>query len=532
MLYTILAMQTSSMVNMLVYYVCKLPFMRKLIPMNFYANRKMKKMIATLVWIIILVGRFVLSTAYVGLILYLPVVQFGETLSGEAQLQQFIHLFFLISFVVSGVSSAAMLEPKRGKYIAIKLMRMSPVRYMKTILSYKYVMYFVYLLPPLLLFGSILGGSVTQLVWLTLSATLWRVLWEYLHLKLFVKMSIVLIRKTLLVWLVVIFGYAAAYLPLLFQSIPITGAIVSSFPVMTLILAVGLFAAIQLARYPDYRSVVDAATKRDDPLLNIGQMVTDVNKASVESKDRDYVTVEKDADKLQSKKGYAYLNALFFARHRSLINRPVNIRFAIIGIIGLAGVIGSLTFDQMADFLKTNWGVAIPALVLIMLYLSVGEKMCKALFYHCDLSLLRYTFYQKASFQHFRIRLYKVMGQNISIGAVLGATLTLNILAAGGEVFSQDVLALWICTLSLSVFFSIHHLFMYYIFQPYTSELNVKNPYYHMVSIVVGAACGLSLFIRIPSHIFTIFVLALTLLYFILAFSLIRKVGSRTFRVR
>lgn len=531
-LYTLLAIQTSSMINVLVYYVRKLPLVRKLITSNFYANHKTKKRIAALVWIFIILGRFMLSTAYVGLLLYLPVVQLGEALSEETQLHQFIHLFFLISFVVSGVSSATMLEPKRGKYIAIKLLRMSPVRYMKTILSYKYVMYFVYLLPALLWFGSTLGGSMTQLVLLTVAATLWRVLWEYLHLKLFEKTNIILIKKTAIVWLVVIVGYAVAYLPLVFQSIPIAGSILYSFPTMIVIIAAGLFAAIQLARYPGYRAVVDNATKRDDPLLNIGQMVTDANKTSVSSKDSDYLSSLNDSDKHKSKEGYAYLNALFFARHRSLINRPLNIRLAIIGILGVVGVIGTLMFEQMAVFLSTNLGVLFPILVLTMLYLSVGEKMCKAIFYNCDLSLIRYTFYRKASIQHFRIRLYKVMGQNISIGATLGAVLTLIFLIAGGEIFSQDVFMIWICILTLSIFFSIHHLFMYYIFQPYTTELNVKNPYFQIVNIVVGIASGLSLFIRVPSNIFTLIVFTFTLLYFIITLNLIGKYGSRTFRVK
>src|SRR5690606_29962928 len=140
-LYNLLAIQTSTIINVLVYYVRKLPFIRKLISTNFYANHSAKKSIAIIVWIFIILAKFALSAAYVGLILYLPVVQFGGMLSKEAQLQQFIHMFFLISFIVSGVSSAAMLEPKRSKYIAIKLLRMSPVRYMKTTLSYKYIMF-------------------------------------------------------------------------------------------------------------------------------------------------------------------------------------------------------------------------------------------------------------------------------------------------------------------------------------------------------------------------------------------------------
>ena len=105
-----------------------------------------------------------------------------------------------------------------------------------------------------------------------------------------------------------------------------------SLPVCIVITAGGLFAAIKLARYSGYRGVVDAASKRDDPLLDLGRMMTDAQKKSVKSKDSDYTVNLNQKGKLKTKEGYAYLNALFFLRHRSLISSPVNKRLAIIGL--------------------------------------------------------------------------------------------------------------------------------------------------------------------------------------------------------
>src|SRR5690606_5579598 len=101
-------------------------------------------------------------------------------------------------------------ETKREKYIAVKLMRMKPAAYMQASLGYKYCTYFIYYIPAMLLFTSLLKVPVLQGIGLAVSVTLWRVLCEYLHLKLFQKTGIVLIKNNLVVWLAIGLGYFAA----------------------------------------------------------------------------------------------------------------------------------------------------------------------------------------------------------------------------------------------------------------------------------------------------------------------------------
>ena len=121
---------------------------------------------------------------------------------------------------------------------------------------------------------------------------------------------------------------------------------------------------------------------------------------------------------------------------------------------------------------------------------------------------------------------------NLSIGAAFGAALTAVVAAAGGDWLSSEIFMLWICVISLSIFFTIHHLFMYYIFQPHTTELNVKNPLYPIVNMVVSSASGATIFLRPSATQLTIIVFSLTLVYVAVALVLVRKYGSRTFRVK
>lgn len=529
---TLQAIRSSTAINILIFYIQKLPLISNFISDDLYANRDIKKVLAVIVRIIGVFWKLLLSVSYVGLLIYLPVAGFGESLPKEDQLLHFIHIFFLISFVVSGVSSASVLEPKREKYVAIKLFRLAPAEYMRGSLTFKYTTFFIFTLPAMLFFGSLLGATIVQSILLTAAAAMWRILCEYLHLKLFEKTGKVLIKMTGLVWFIILLGYAAAYLPLLLNRVPKTGELLLSLPVLIVILTLGVIAAIQLVRYSDYRSAVDAATKRDDPLLDLKRMMSEAQKTTVQTKESDYSIEQTQSNKLQSKEGYAYLNALFFARHRSLVRQPLFKRLFIIGAIGAVGVFVTLFFEQQIALLNIGIEILFPFLFVSLYFFSIGEKMCRAMFYHCDLSLLRYSFYRNAAFEHFRIRLMKIMGLNLLIATALGTVLTIVIFAAGWEGSNMDLLFLWVSILSLSIFFSTHHLFLYYIFQPYTTELNTKNPLYHVINMIVSAASGLFLVIPASTQTFAVTFLTMALLLLMIATILVRKKGHITFRVR
>lgn len=534
---TLLAIRTSIATNLLIYYVQKLPLIGKLLNNSLYANLELKRAISIIARLISWLWGFILRFLYIGIMVYLPVTGLaGKEWTDDQRLGLFMHIFAIISFAVAPVSSASVLEPKREKYIAVKLMRLSPTRYMQTTLAYRYTTFLIYMLPAMLWFAALLGASILEAVILTLMVTLFRVLAEYGHLKLFERTGIVLIKKTGIVWAVILIGYAGAYAPLLMDIAPPTGNYLLQWPIVIGIAVAGIFAALRLARYSRYREAVDAATKRDDPLLNIGRMVTDAQKKSVESKDGDYdlraEQKDKLKDKLKHKRGYAYLNELFFQRHRSLISGPVTKRLSIIGAVGVGGVIAALLFRSRLQEMDFGLGMILPFLVLTMYFMSVGENVCRAMFYNCDLSLMRYSFYRGAAFEHFRIRLAQIAKRNLTIAAAMGLSLTAVAFAAGAANPDAELLMFWLCVIALSIFFSVHHLFMYYIFQPYSTELNIKNPLYFVVNMGVSFASGLSIIWRGPAVPFTTVVVALTVLYLAAALALVRKHGPRTFRVK
>ena len=86
--------------------------------------------------------------------------------------------------------------------------------------------------------------------------------------------------------------------------------------------------------------------------------------------------------------------------------------------------------------------------------------------------------------------------------------------------------------LILSLFFSVHDLFLYYILQPYTTELKMKNPYFSIINGVTYWICYLCLKIKTPPTYFVWMVLAITIAYIIIALYSVYRFSPKTFKVK
>jgi hypothetical protein len=169
-----------------------------------------------------------------------------------------------------------------------------------------------------------------------------------------------------------------------------------------------------------------------------------------------------------------------------------------------------------------------------MYLLSMGERICRAMFKNCDISLLRYPFYRKKEIllKNFQIRLFSIVRLNgiLALAICAGAVLLSFLTEMNWAVSDQLLFCLTI--LLLSVFFSVHYLFLYYVFQPYTTELGVKNPFFNILNTAVYIACYLCLQIDTVPSSFVWIVLTATTLYIIIALVLVYRFAPKTFRVK
>lgn len=528
----LLDVSVSSFLNRTVYYLRRLPLVGRAIPESLYGSLEWKRAIAWLVLIAQLLWAVLNKGIYLGLMAFMPAMAINERNPELHSLELFLAILLPLSFLTASIWNARVLEPKRDKYVAVKLLRISATAYMKVTLTMRYTLFFLSFAIMLSFFMAVLGGTVIEGVLVAAVITGWRLLAELTHLVVFEHTGKIIIRSTLLVWSSIFAGGALAYgLPLLGVS-PAYGRILLFLPLVLLVIASGIAAALLLARYKRYPEAVESATKRDDPLLNLGQYMADSRKAEVAMKTDDLTEEESlrtDGAALPraDSDGYDYLNRLFFRRHRRLVRKPLWNRLAIsvsvsaIAVLALALIGDGVTLTELARFVP-----------YFAFSVFVGEKLCRALFYNCDMPLMRYGFYRQAAQKHYVLRLARLSGMNLLLSVAVGAVLTIAATFTGSLPDTSELIALWILLLAMALLISVHHMTLYYLLQPYTTEMNARNPLFLIVNMMLSAVCAVAFVISPPIATLAIIALTLLLLYLVIALLLVSRFGAVTFRIK
>lgn len=530
---SITVLRIVSWTNRLYFYLQRLPWIGRLLGDGFYANTALKRRLSALTMILGALGFVATKLAYLFIVIWLPVMMLADREPGLAFLPSFLHVFLCLSFGVALFASAAILEPKREKYVCVKLMRMPAARYVRSFLLLRYGLFLVTYAAALSLTVALLGAPVWQGIWLAVLVTSWRLGAEALHLIVFDKTGINLIKNSVWVWIGIGLGSAAAFLPLLAGWQPAADRLMFH-PLSALLLLAAGAAAAYLIRYRRYPAAMEAITKIDDPFLNVGQMMKDAQVASVSIKDGDIAADRLRSGQHENKTGYAYLNALFFERHRRFLLRPILQRLWAILVVFLVGVSVILFLPdekaEVAGFLRRT---VLPFSMMILYFLSIGEKVCKAMFYNCDLPLLRYGFYKKpgAVRTHYRIRLLRLAGLNLIPAAALAAAVLILFGLTGAPMAAGEGLLLAGGILALSLFFSAYHLSLYYLLQPYSTELNVRNPLYLLASGLISFLTVISLRFA-GTNGFAYFIITVSLVYLAASTAAVSKLAHKTFRVK
>ena len=134
--------------------------------------------------------------------------------------------------------------------------------------------------------------------------------------------------------------------------------------------------------------------------------------------------------------------------------------------------------------------------------------------------------------KNFALRFRRSCGVNLLMSASVCVMFTAMVLCAGARPPIAEYIAFLIALLALGVFFSVHSLGMYYLFQPYTSDLKVKNPFFGVINGVMYVVCYTCIQIRSTPTWFTPVVLVITVLYSAVILFFVWRRAPRTFRVK
>lgn len=253
---------------------------------------------------------------------------------------------------------------------------------------------------------------------------------------------------------------------------------------------------------------------------------------------KDYELKDKDIEVkntkgLYKKKGLAFLNSLFFIRHKRLITKPVIIKSLAVPAIGL----GVFFFTVFKETLTTEgiFELTIRAMPFLTYILSRQDKVINAMYLNCDQGLLPYGFYRKGEMllAMYRLRFRSMLAINmIPAGAVFITYMVA--MAYKGEIFWINNLVVLAYILLMTIFFTSLALAKYYLLQHYNQEGMSVSKLAGLVNMVVYYICIYGAFI-VRDMDYKMILMAsggFILVFIIVVNILIVKFGSKTFKIR
>lgn len=327
-------------VNVLLYYVRKLPFVGEKIPYRLYGETDIKKAIGAIPVVFSVIGAFVGTFLYFLLMIKLPANWIQGFWEKEGifvdQKAVMVYLFLIFSFLPGSFLVSNLTEGAKKDYVLLHVMRIPAVQYYRSKMVLKGVKDTICFLVPLLWFGF---GAESALFVVSLFFTRYighaGILQHYRHSekkgkKVFWKS----LGKTFLMFGIILalgYGVAAAVPRLFFDRYVMAEVVV--FLSFTL---VGMFCFSKVWKYGGYTIFAKKMVSLKD-FLEQDDAVKEARAADVQIQDKDISKEELRSRKYEEKEGYDYLNAIFFERHKRIVSRAVKSRIIIILAVGQIG---------------------------------------------------------------------------------------------------------------------------------------------------------------------------------------------------
>ncbi|HFR3653489.1 TPA: hypothetical protein ACHVEU_000420 [Streptococcus suis] len=241
------------------------------------------------------------------------------------------------------------------------------------------------------------------------------------------------------------------------------------------------------------------------------------------------LSIEKGKD-LSHLSGMTYLNALLFDRYKNVLYKKVRDWILAVGVIlvALEAFRYYLEPFELTDAVLLR---CLPFSFMIMYVASSGKVVAQMVFVNCDISMLHYPFYREAKtiIAGFNYRFL----QTFKLNLIFAFSLFLAIMALGRFAFSLETILLTaLLLISLTALFSFHDLFIYYILQPFTKDMEVVNPVYKFLSGALYWVAYLNTQLDLGSHTYILLVSLAMIAYVSIGYWILLKKAPQTFRLK
>lgn len=242
------------------------------------------------------------------------------------------------------------------------------------------------------------------------------------------------------------------------------------------------------------------------------------------------LSIKKGKD-LSHLSGMIYLNALLFDRYRSVLTKKLHFRLGcLLAIVLFIEGIRWFSKDDI-QISNTNYIEGLPFAFMVMYISSMGKAVAQMVFVNCDISMLHYPFYREAKtiIAGFHYRFLQTVKLN---AAFSGSLLLALIIFTRAQLPIETYLLTALLLLSLTALFSFHDLFIYYILQPFTKDMEVVNPVYKFLSGVLYWVAYLNIKLDLGSHLYILLISIAMITYVSIGYWILLKKAPQTFRLK
>lgn len=508
-------------VNSFLYILSKLPILRDIITNDVYKSKFIKKIVGFFGMAFSLARAIFLKFMYFFAILFISYKLFPDNL-----VRSFFHIYFILTILGMFINNK-LLNTSKKKYFSLLIFNMDATSFFRanlfwngltsTIMNTICIIFFVnYLLLSPMLYYSIVLIVFTLCV---------RLVGEMLNIMFFRKYKYIWYTNNSLYFPILVILLGSCFLPYLGVFIKFKIILLC----MAIFIVLGIVAFFYLMKVEDYKLIYKHLSQMTD-VMDSKHEKDYLKQAMVDVKEKDKKI---DTKIIEKKEGYDLFNTIFFERHKEILLRSAR-KYAIILTIVYV-ILGYLMLNysnynkSIAEFLHLKLAV----FVIIMFFINRGAIITQAMFFNCDHAMLRFNFYREPSviLELFKKRLITIVKVNLIPAVVIGIGNIILLCLSTNTYSILTMVSTFLFIISLSIFFSVHYLVIYYLLQPFNKDMEVKRASYSFVTMGTYIVSYWLTGLVLTSEILSVLGIAFVIIYIVLALYLVYRISPRTFKL-
>lgn len=520
-LVTIFRLSQAYAANGLIYRLRALPFVKKLLPAKLYGCKGLKDFAAAVMALLKVIWAFMGKFLYLWVFLVLPLNYMDGTKAADA-----LYIMWVLS-LAGGFLNGEMFNPTTEKYYAVVLMHMNAKNYVLASYFWFLVKLAVTFLPASLVMGSMAGMPPGFCLLIPVMVVGSKCVASGLTMHYYKRTKKILTENNLkFIGILSVLALLLAYGLVFWGWVPPVYAVMAA---TGCVLAAAVFCLGYLLRDTSYGILCKK-------MLTTNAILFHAQETNASAKAVQKVTLGKMSQEAvqTGKKGYEYFNEIFLVRHKKILTRSARKIAAIAGVFMIGFLAWAAVSAEVSKDLNRIIMTFLPYFVFIMYCINRGQVVTQAMFMNCDHSMLAYRFYRQPEtiLSLFKVRLKTLIKINLLPAMVIACGLPLILLVSGGTDNPFNYLVLFVSILAMSVFFSVHHLMLYYLLQPYNVNMEAKSSAYTIANSVTYILCYLCIQFRAPTFLFASLAILFCLAYVGAALYLVYRFAPKRFRLK